>query len=61
VPLAGLPSRHEAFFILPDVPDGVYSNAKVGLGCAPLHRLHLQPIASPHEPLIPCSNARRTR
>lgn len=41
VDLARLPSRHEAFFVLPDVPDGVYSNAKARkiLGWEPVHPL----------------------
>jgi nucleoside-diphosphate-sugar epimerase len=28
VDLSKIPSRHESFFILPDLPDGVYSNEK---------------------------------
>jgi hypothetical protein len=41
VDLAGLPSRHETFFVLPTVPDGVYSNAKARkiLGWEPRHTL----------------------
>ena len=38
---AKLPTRHETFFVLPDVPDGVYSNEKARrlLGWEPMHPL----------------------
>jgi hypothetical protein len=41
VELTKLPTRHETFFVLPAVPDGVYSNAKARtiLGWEPLHPL----------------------